>query len=279
MADISTFLAVACLVYLIPSNLQNSFKQANKGPPIDQNGSDSFYELTLEALDYAREDPKILCFMLIKGLGSLVWGASDIIQIKFSGRSSMQTLGDNKLTLGLMYSTVGVGCQIGPLFWNYCTAQEEKILFQRVIICFAFMASGYLLMCVISWNIYLVMLAIVVRTTASSTLWTYSSLLLQIGVPADFKGRIFALENAGYTFFSILSNCLCGVLFDTLRMNENNASLVIFFVGSALTFAWSAIYFTLYKSKSYSSKSQIVYNVLSITDDSFELPGEIDDPL
>ena len=277
LADISTFVSVACLMCLIPSNYENSSK-VQPTTLSSQSGNYSFYEQTLAAFEYAWEDPKILCFMLIKGLGSLVWGAADIIQIKFSGRSSMQSLGDNKLTLGLIYSTVGVGCQIGPLLWNCCTVQDEKSLFQRVVICFALMTAGYLLLGSIGWNIYFVMLAIVVRTTASSTLWTYSSLLLQISVPADFKGRIFALENAGYTLCSILSTCLCGVLFDVLRMDEYNASLVIFCIGSALTLAWSVVYFSLFRSKSL-SKSQIVYNVLSITDDSFELPGEEDDPL
>ena len=61
----------------------------------------------------------VLCF--VKFSGALVWGAADILQVKYSEMPSMQTLGDGSQTLGFVFAAVGVGCFFGPILFNYFT--------------------------------------------------------------------------------------------------------------------------------------------------------------
>ncbi len=61
----------------------------------------------------------VLC--LVKFSGALVWGAADVLQVKYSEMPSMQTLGDSSQTLGFVFAAVGVGCFFGPILFNIFT--------------------------------------------------------------------------------------------------------------------------------------------------------------
>ena len=61
----------------------------------------------------------VLCF--VKFSGAAVWGAADVLQVKYSEMPSMQTLGDSSQTLGFVFAAVGVGCFFGPIFFNCFT--------------------------------------------------------------------------------------------------------------------------------------------------------------
>lgn len=73
----------------------------------------------------------ILCF--IKFSGALVWGAADILQVKYSEMSMMQSWGDGPQTLGLVFASVGVGCFFGPILFNWFTPPRSVLLTVDVI--------------------------------------------------------------------------------------------------------------------------------------------------
>lgn len=60
-------------------------------------------------------------FTLIKASGAIVWGASDVLQVRFSNLPSMQSLGDSSTTLGLLFASIGLACFIGPIVSNRFT--------------------------------------------------------------------------------------------------------------------------------------------------------------
>ena len=64
----------------------------------------------------------VLCF--VKFSGAAVWGAADVLQVKYSEMPSMQTLGDSSQTLGFVFAAVGIGCFFGPIFFNYFTPRK-----------------------------------------------------------------------------------------------------------------------------------------------------------
>ena len=75
----------------------------------------------------------VLCF--IKFSGALVWGAADILQVKYSEMPSMQSLGDGPQTLGLVFASVGVGCFFGPILFNWFTPPRSasSLMFSRFL--------------------------------------------------------------------------------------------------------------------------------------------------
>ena len=72
-----------------------------------------------------RRQVGVLC--LIKFSGALVWGAADVLQVKYSEMTSMQTLGDSSQTLGFVFAAVGVGCFFGPILFNYFTPPRSVV--------------------------------------------------------------------------------------------------------------------------------------------------------
>lgn len=72
-----------------------------------------------------RRQVGVLC--LIKFSGALVWGAADVLQVKYSVMASMQTLGDSSQTLGFVFAAVGVGCFFGPILFNYFTPPRSVV--------------------------------------------------------------------------------------------------------------------------------------------------------
>ena len=73
----------------------------------------------------------VLCF--IKFSGALVWGAADILQVKYSEMPIMQSLGDGPQTLGLVFASVGVGCFFGPILFNWFTPPRYALLDYRTL--------------------------------------------------------------------------------------------------------------------------------------------------
>ena len=69
----------------------------------------------------------VLCF--VKFSGALVWGAADVLQVKYSAMPSMQTLGDSSQTLGFVFAAVGVGCFFGPILFNFFTPPRSVVPF------------------------------------------------------------------------------------------------------------------------------------------------------
>jgi hypothetical protein len=99
-------------------------------------------------LGYARDDPFVLAVCSIKGFGALVWGDADLLQVNFSRMDKMHSLGDQSLTLGILYSMVAFGCQLGPLLWNMCTPQQDKVLLSCIVSAYGILFCGYLLLVV-----------------------------------------------------------------------------------------------------------------------------------
>ena len=63
----------------------------------------------------------VIWLVMIKASGALIWMAADVLNVKFSEMPSMQLLGDQPFTLGLIFASVGFGCFLGPIVFNYFT--------------------------------------------------------------------------------------------------------------------------------------------------------------
>lgn len=63
----------------------------------------------------------VLVLTLLKAGGSLVWGAADVLNVRFSELPEMQGLGDAAFTLGLFFASVGLACLVGPIVFNSFT--------------------------------------------------------------------------------------------------------------------------------------------------------------
>ncbi|KAL3137427.1 hypothetical protein ABBQ32_006948 [Trebouxia sp. C0010 RCD-2024] len=173
-----------------------------------------------------RDNREVGVLCLVKFSGALVWGAADVLQVKYSAMPSMQTLGDSSQTLGFVFAAVGVGCFFGPIFFNFFTPPRKPQLLRSTAASFYCFVLGYLLL-ILANNISLLLMSTAIRSAGSAVLWIYSTLMLQYLVPNQLLGRIMALEMALFTVADASSAVFGGAAFDLLHLHARQVSSVM----------------------------------------------------
>ena len=246
VTDACSFVVVAAITSTLPKDYEKLKKKVTDNSAESRNSSGSHLQMLADAFRYLRSDPKVLVTCCAKACGSLIWSAADLLQVRFSSMDSMGSLGGQQLTLGILYSMVGVGCYIGPITWNGCTPQDGKMLFSRIVSAFANFSIAYLVT-IFAPNIFVLMLATVTRAFGAGMLWTYSTLLIQIWSPDEYKGRLFAFESFLFCLVSIFSFFLCALLFDYWELDEREISTIMCILASSVLVLWVTSFFVLFK--------------------------------
>lgn len=249
MTDACSFAAVALLTSTLTRNYDRVRPpKANDSDAADIEKNISHGQMLLDAFRYLLVEPKVLAACAAKACGALTWSAADLLQVRFSNMDSMNAIGDQQLTLGVLYSMVGLGCYLGPVSWNGCTPQKGEIIFSRIVFAFANFTIAYFIT-IFAPNIFVLMMATATRAFGAGTLWTYSTLLIQIWAPDKYKGRLFAFESFLFCSVSIIANFICAVLFDIWDFDERDISLIMCLLACFLLFVWFTCYFVLFWSE------------------------------
>ena len=81
-------------------------------------------------------------------------------------------------------------------------------------------------------------LAKLVRTVGSGTIWVFSAALLQMIVPDQFRGRVFAFEFAALTLTQSISIFWAGYAQDTIGLSVRQISFTMALVAAIVGLAW-----------------------------------------
>ena len=127
-------------------------------------------------------------YLLIKGCGALLFGASDVINVTFAQNPETGVLDSQRL--GYLFSAIGIGCLIGPIampprrcYLSACIGSYYVIALGYV--CVAWSKSFW-------WKCFWTM----VRASGTAVLWVDSSILIQTTTPATMLGRISSIDFA-----------------------------------------------------------------------------------
>jgi MFS family permease len=89
-----------------------------------------------------------------------------------------------------------------------------------------------------------------VRTVGTGTLWVFSAVILQMIVPDEFRGRVFAFEFAVLTLTQSISTLAAGTMQDVLGWHVRRAATTMGWLGIGVTGIWVVVYlFALPKLK------------------------------
>jgi MFS family permease len=166
------------------------------------------------------QEPFILGIALAKAGGSLVWGAINVLEVTYANEVFGPDLPDwlavedaGTAVLGLTYFTAGLGTGLGPLVLRRWLGDAPRRLFSGI-------SAGFVLMVLGIWSLAqaptlsFFLLATLLRTVGTGTLWVFSAALLQMWVPDRYRGRVFAFEFAALTLTQSISIYLAGALQD-----------------------------------------------------------------
>lgn len=165
-----------------------------------------------DGLRYLAAHPNTALSALIKLGGSI--GNIDLLVIVYA--TSYFVVGeDGIISLGILWSGFGLGAVLGPLLLNRLNDGTVRVMRRLIIIGYAWISLGWLLFGAAP-TLPLATLALAVKAMGSSVYWTYSSVILQKSVPANYLGRVFSVDMAGFQLATVLSTVIVGALVDTL---------------------------------------------------------------
>lgn len=172
----------------------------------------------LEGVQYVRKDRRLLVTMFAKcGLG--VMGASWVIvpilgeRVFTIGGSALGAQRAGMLGMSLLMASRGVGALVGPLISSYWAGTSQSKL--RLGIFYGFLAGGvgYLALGAAA-TLPAACLGLIFSHMGGSTIWVFSTTLLQKQTEDRFRGRVFSAEFA----FSVLATSVvsysAGILID-----------------------------------------------------------------
>lgn len=241
IADAGTFLLsaffISRIVIMIP---RERVKSEHSG----------FFDF-IDGFRYLWRDPFILGIALAKAGGSLVWGAINVLEINFANEvfpldrtvlgQSLNISDNGTATLGIIYMVSGIGTGLGPIFMRRRLGDRLPRLMVGITIGFGLLAFGIGLLSV-SQSLGVYLLATLIRTVGSGTIWVFSAAFLQMIVPDRFRGRVFAFEFAMLTLTQSISVFSAGYMLDVLGLNVRQATAVMAFSGVIVLFIWLVFY-------------------------------------
>ena len=198
----------------------------------------------LDGFRYLWREPFILGVALAKAGGSLVWGAINVLEIRYAnelfplaGAERFGVSDPGTATLGLIYVFSGLGTGLGPLLMRRWLGDAPRRLVLGTTLGFVAMTLGTAALAFVG-GLGTLLLATVVRTLGTGTLWVFSAALLQTLVPDRFRGRVFAFEFAALTLTQSVSTLAAGALQDTAGLSAAAVMGVQAAVSVVVTLLW-----------------------------------------
>jgi hypothetical protein len=144
----------------------------------------------IDGLSYIRRRRDVARIALIKGGWALVGGALLLLTV-FGDR--IFRIGDSSdAGIGILFAARGIGAFAGSLMVSLIAARQGDLI--RLIAPAYFIAGACYAALAIVPTIWLAAAAVVAAHIFGSILWVSSNVLLQIKVPDEFRGRVFAAE-------------------------------------------------------------------------------------
>lgn len=240
--DAGTFLLSAVLIGLVVVPKETRVKETAVQPRwLD----------FLDGFKYLRTQPFILVIALVKAVGSLVYGAQNVLEVVFaeevyplaeSGFTSLLRIEDGgTAALGLMYVVSGLGTGLGPIYFRRRLGDAIPKLILGLTIGFGFLVVGLLFLAAFENFAYFNLMTFI-RTVGSGTVWVFSAALLQLLVPDQYRGRVFAFEFAALTLTQSISILLAGVMQDRLGWSVQTSATVMGGLALLTFMLWLPLY-------------------------------------
>lgn len=201
----------------------------------------------VEGLRYLWHVPVLLVISLVKGAGSFVWGAINVVEISYADHVyplTGTTIGHwlpvedgGTATLGLIYVVSGVGTGLGPLLIRRWLGDRTKQLMIGISVGFLLTAVGILMLGLVS-TLSAFLFSTFLRTVGTGTIWVFSSVLLQVLLPDKVRGRVFAFEFAFLTLTQSVSIFAAGYAQDNLVWPLDQITLAFGSLGVIVFLFW-----------------------------------------
>jgi len=198
----------------------------------------------LEGFRYVRSNRKILITVFAKA-GLFIVGPSWVVFTVMGQRDfpvrwhGIDPQRGAMLGMSLLMGARGVGALLGPLFSAQWAGHKPDRLRKGILIGFFAEALGYAALG-LAHQLWLACLFVIFAHCGGSTVWVFSTTLLQLNTEDRFRGRVFAAELGFATLNIAVGAYLAGIFIDhgfSARMVAASAGLLMLISASA--WAWA----------------------------------------
>lgn len=172
----------------------------------------------LEGIRYIRQDARLFTTLFVKmGLGFM--GANNVIlpllgervfPVRVAGLSPQRGA---MLGMSLLLGARGTGAIIGPLTAGAWARGQHARLRAGILFGFVLAALGYVGVGAAP-SVWLAIAAVILAHAGGSTIWVFSTTLLQTYTEDRFRGRVFSAELSLFTITIAASGYLAGLAMD-----------------------------------------------------------------
>jgi predicted MFS family arabinose efflux permease len=198
----------------------------------------------VDGIRYVRQDRRLLAAVCAKA-GELMIGPSWVLfTVMGNGYFHVQVRGINPqrtamLGMSLLLGARGIGAVIGPLFSARWAGRSGQRLQLGILLGYLIIGLGYF---GLGWspNIWAACGFIVLAHCGGSTVWVFSTTILQLNTEDRFRGRVFSAD-LGFSMLTIaIGAYVCGIFLDRgVSAQEVASATGIIMLLPALLWAWA----------------------------------------
>lgn len=167
----------------------------------------------LEGMRYVRRSAHVSAIMFVKAGWGLAGGV--LLLLTVFGQRVFPVAGSTAAGIGVLYGARGIGAGLGPIALRWMLGQTPTTM-RRSIGPAYFMVGAFYIALAAAHTLPLAATAVLLAHFGGSILWVFSTVLLQMEVPDEFRGRVFAAELALVTLTSSISSYVTGYALDTI---------------------------------------------------------------
>lgn len=189
----------------------------------------------IEGAVYIRSRREVAALILVKP----IWGTAAAITLILTvlGEREYAYAGSAALGISLLYTARAVGTGLGPVLARRLTSGRPAAMWRILGWAYLWGAVWYLGFAA-SRRAWLAALCVAIAHLGGSTLWVFSTVLLQQAVPDEYRGRVFAAELGLFTLVASISLFGYGWLLDGTPATPREV-LVLMSLGLLLpAYAW-----------------------------------------
>jgi hypothetical protein len=156
------------------------------------------------------------------------WGLAGgvLLLLTVFGQRIYPVGGSTAAGIGVLYGARGIGAGLGPIALRWMLGQTPTTM-RRAIGPSYFVVGAFYVGLAAAGSLPLAALCVLLAHVGGSVLWVFSTVLLQMEVPDEFRGRVFAAELALVTATSSISSYATGYALDALSWSPQALSLAL----------------------------------------------------
>ena len=193
----------------------------------------STLEATIETLQYAKQDDRVLSLIGVKAGFGLAAGVLVLIPV-----FAIQVFDAGDIGFGILMAARGVGALVGPFFGHRLAGSGHRRIFPAIGIALAVFGASYMALG-LAPTLGAAAVVIFVAHLGGGSQWVLSTYGLQRLVPDYIRGRVFAVDFAMITLSLAGSSLLAAALSDSVGPRASA------FILGGVAVSWSALWWVL----------------------------------